>query len=533
MTDTLIQPGNEKDQVVNRNLAIGIGVSVFGTGVLFYILFFAAMFLRPDLIFKLIPMPTITNTVLSDGNQVYLLQERFDMSTVKPKEKSSPPPVKHFLTPLNGAETGTGQEIPAYEHASGNGGRLLFVENGGYRLYDGNRWREERSAAIGTDPIGLLAPTGVYVLSHHDPDPRLTVFVDGTSADLSLPPEYLAWYRNEQCRCSCERLVRYQGRLCLFWKENDTLCWALYADGTWSPASAWPFSGGYDVLADDQAIYLFGREGDGAERRLTQLVFRDGAWSEPVTLPIEGPFSNWDVFLQQGEPRLLTQHPTSATLATVANGRLVDPVRLKSPFDVAGTMTWWMILWSVGGNLLAGLAIVGISAVMVRFKKRLWRENDVVYEFATLSRRFVAFLIDELLLMIPPGIVVAFSLRALNEPPTDPFAIILPLFAALFLFFVGGFLYRSLLEGLWGQTLGKKLCGIRVLKADFSPCGLSAGFLRNLLRIVDAFFGYLVGVVAMAANLKWQRVGDDVARTVVVKVRRPPIPGTPYLIQQS
>lgn len=58
------------------------------------------------------------------------------------------------------------------------------------------------------------------------------------------------------------------------------------------------------------------------------------------------------------------------------------------------------------------------------------------------------------------------------------------------------------------------------MKADFSPCGLGAGFLRNLLRIADAFFYYLVAIIAMAANLKWQRVGDVVADTVVVKVRK-------------
>ena len=91
------------------------------------------------------------------------------------------------------------------------------------------------------------------------------------------------------------------------------------------------------------------------------------------------------------------------------------------------------------------------------------------------------------------------------------------LYPAAALFFIGGYLYHSLLEGLFGQTLGKKLCGIRVLKADFTPCGLSAGFLRNLLRIVDAFFYYLVAAISLAGTFKWQRLGDLVAETVVVR----------------
>ena len=89
--------------------------------------------------------------------------------------------------------------------------------------------------------------------------------------------------------------------------------------------------------------------------------------------------------------------------------------------------------------------------------------------------------------------------------------------ATLVFYFLGGFLYHALLEGLYGATLGKKICGIRVLKQDFTPCGVTAGFLRNLLRIVDAFFYYLVGAVSMAGTLKWQRLGDMVAETIVVR----------------
>jgi uncharacterized RDD family membrane protein YckC len=90
--------------------------------------------------------------------------------------------------------------------------------------------------------------------------------------------------------------------------------------------------------------------------------------------------------------------------------------------------------------------------------------------------------------------------------------------------FLGGYLYSSLLEGLLGATLGKKICGIKVLKADFTPCGLSAGFLRNLMRIVDCFFYYLVAAVSMSGTLKWQRLGDLVAETVVVRKKKIDVP---------
>ena len=128
-------------------------------------------------------------------------------------------------------------------------------------------------------------------------------------------------------------------------------------------------------------------------------------------------------------------------------------------------------------------------------------------------------MIDKLVLLVPLAIVIAVAMPGLGDIEGHPIRFMLTIFSAVALYIVGSFLYHSLLEGLYGQTLGKKICGIRVLKADFSPCRLSAGFLRNLLRIADAFFYSLVAVVSLAATLKWQRVGDLVADTVVVKVK--------------
>ena len=40
------------------------------------------------------------------------------------------------------------------------------------------------------------------------------------------------------------------------------------------------------------------------------------------------------------------------------------------------------------------------------------------------------------------------------------------------------------------------------------------------LRLVDNFFYYLVGVVSLTGTLKWQRLGDVVAGTVVVREKK-------------
>ena len=78
-------------------------------------------------------------------------------------------------------------------------------------------------------------------------------------------------------------------------------------------------------------------------------------------------------------------------------------------------------------------------------------------------------------------------------------------------------LYYTLLEGSIGATLGKLVCRIRVVGEDGSQCSYGQAFNRNLLRVVDGLFGYLIGAILIWNSPKCQRLGDRVARTVVVK----------------
>lgn len=82
----------------------------------------------------------------------------------------------------------------------------------------------------------------------------------------------------------------------------------------------------------------------------------------------------------------------------------------------------------------------------------------------------------------------------------------------------GAFFYHFLLEGYWdGQTIGKRLFGIKVVKENGEPCDYGSAFVRNLLDIIDGFFYYLIGFIAMAISEKRQRIGDRLAGTVVVR----------------
>lgn len=140
------------------------------------------------------------------------------------------------------------------------------------------------------------------------------------------------------------------------------------------------------------------------------------------------------------------------------------------------------------------------------------------YEFASLFRRFLAESIDSVITMIPVGIPFYFVYKE-SSFFDNPFRFVAIAMLSMGCLLLLNFLYHSFLEGLRGKTIGKMICGIIVLKDDFTKCNIGRGFLRNLMRIVDIFFYYLVAVVLMAGTMKWQRLGDIVAETVVVRDR--------------
>ncbi len=81
--------------------------------------------------------------------------------------------------------------------------------------------------------------------------------------------------------------------------------------------------------------------------------------------------------------------------------------------------------------------------------------------------------------------------------------------------------YFTFFEILWkGQTPGKRLAGVRVIKMSGRPVDAASTIVRNLLRAIDLLPGmYAAGVVCMMLNRHSRRVGDFVAGTVVIHDR--------------
>lgn len=79
--------------------------------------------------------------------------------------------------------------------------------------------------------------------------------------------------------------------------------------------------------------------------------------------------------------------------------------------------------------------------------------------------------------------------------------------------------YAILLEWRWrGQTIGKRLLGLRVIDVHGLRLQLPQIALRNLLRVVDILpFFYLVGGLTAVFSRNAQRLGDMAANTVVTR----------------
>jgi len=153
---------------------------------------------------------------------------------------------------------------------------------------------------------------------------------------------------------------------------------------------------------------------------------------------------------------------------------------------------------------------------------------EVNLELAGLGSRFIAQLIDWLILVIATFILlfigvivhttVAIGTMALIEdPPTVILAIVI---AVVFLLWFG---YGVMFEVRWnGQTPGKWIAGIRVIRDNGAPVNYQAAGIRNFLAVGDFFpipIVFLLDALIILLNPRRQRLGDLAAGTIVVRER--------------
>jgi len=126
-------------------------------------------------------------------------------------------------------------------------------------------------------------------------------------------------------------------------------------------------------------------------------------------------------------------------------------------------------------------------------------------QYVSVWPRAGAIIIDGILLGVVFSILNSLIFR--NAPT-----------AGVILEVILNFGYFIVMEAMWGATLGKMLLRLRVVKTDGTPISWSESVIRNLLRIIDGLpFAYIVGAILIWNSPLRQRLGDRVAKTVVVR----------------
>jgi uncharacterized RDD family membrane protein YckC len=152
---------------------------------------------------------------------------------------------------------------------------------------------------------------------------------------------------------------------------------------------------------------------------------------------------------------------------------------------------------------------------------------DLRFPIAGVGSRMIALFLDQVLqalVYLLIGIVAYVTLGSSPRPvpghatPAHQNWLLAAFLLLNFILLDG---YFVLFEAFWnGQTPGKRVMKLRVLKASGRSITLFESLTRNLLRVVDYFPGvYVVGLVTMACNRQNMRLGDLAAGTIVVHER--------------
>lgn len=148
-------------------------------------------------------------------------------------------------------------------------------------------------------------------------------------------------------------------------------------------------------------------------------------------------------------------------------------------------------------------------------------EIDLQVEVANVGSRTLAILID--LALGGLVIFVVYSLTMLlghdvTQNWIARFSSSTLEIVLLLLIFGFQWVYFNLFEWIWnGQTPGKRLLHLRVIKVDGSPVSGIDVLLRNLARPIDTLGPMgLIGLLMIFVSRKAQRLGDVMARTLVI-----------------
>lgn len=330
------------------------------------------------------------------------------------------------------------------------------------------------------------------------------------------------------------QVLSYKKTLHFFLKLGDTLYYRaglspVQTDDRdlWQPVSEvgnhW-----FAVFIDGVPTVFVRHIHDAPSSKVKGLKFNGNTWSSFFTYDsvMTSDMGIYPVGETNRFAMLLESFPGSLRLIQVEGTHIVSETRYGSGFPFPrGFMAIMFVPYGCMLVLPLILAII-LSAMMRKHRVCEYEAQSFSVPFASLTQRAVSQIIDAVILA-GPALVGFFLMMPVffdfeKMFSQDPFRMMAG-FGLMFgelIWVVIGIIIFSFLEGKWGGTPGKWALGIRVLGTDLNPCGFGRALVRNLLKFVDGFFNFMVGVMLVALTEEWQRVGDLAARTIVINMRK-------------
>jgi len=172
---------------------------------------------------------------------------------------------------------------------------------------------------------------------------------------------------------------------------------------------------------------------------------------------------------------------------------------------------------------------------------------ELSYELAGIGSRAIAALLDHLLILA--GVLGTYLLTLLVLLWLDSMSSVKDLFRpgeygqlefntrgyafaflliSWFVIIVGYYLFFETRSS--GQSPGKRVGGLRVVRDDGSPVTFADVALRTFLRPIDFLpFGYFAAIVMVIVSGRSKRIGDYAAGTLVIRLQRDSAPA-PFLL---
>lgn len=336
--------------------------------------------------------------------------------------------------------------------------------------------------------------------------------------------------------CSDHDIVLHSSRLDLV---PAGIASALAVENAATVLPGWDVVGHYSsfsVGSDSQGLLLLDHDvkfGKGPFNDQASLLrLKEGAWQSQADWKKPGFMLEsqvvsdgkkaWTIGLKIGNSVSLTEIGGDSTDIKMEIGGGVTIEKLSEKVQANG---WW-VPYPV-------LAVYGLVAswLMARYRSGRYEFGNATVELASINRRTLAKLVDWLLVSLPILFVqwsMVGSPKQMQEWIMDKISNMdfQQLIRAGILLFLSGLLYNlvwlialSVMEGRWGTSPGKWLLGIRVVRTTLRPCGFFRALVRELMSLPDFLicFGWVPGALCIAFTPCWQRMGDMVGDTIVIR----------------